>query len=158
MTNEKKQEFTLRVSQANKTEMLVIIYDIFLEYLEDARSAKEMDDKEAFNLAIRSCRKCVQELVDSLHFEYELAAAFLQIYLYLNRELVTAETKFNVEAIDNIIGIVKKLGEAYKEASKTDKSPAIMGNTQQVYAGLTYGRDSLNESMGNPLENRGFRV
>ena len=54
MTNEKKQEFTLRVSQANKTEMLVIIYDIFLEYLEDAKKAKEKDDKDAILLAIKN--------------------------------------------------------------------------------------------------------
>ena len=66
--------------------------------------------------------------------------------------------KFKLEPIENIKTIVLKLEEAYKEAAKTDNSPAIMGNTQQVYAGLTYGRGTLNESMGNPLENRGFRV
>ena len=72
--------------------------------------------------------------------------------------MVAAEKKFKLEPIENIKTIVLKLEEAYKEAAKTDKSPAIMGNTQQVYAGLTYGRGTLNESMGNPLENRGFRV
>lgn len=158
MKNEKKQEFTLRISQANKTEMLVIIYDILLEYLGDTKLAKEAEDKDAFRMAISNSRSCVQELVDSLHFEFELASAFFQIYLYLNRELVAAESKYTIEPIENMIGIIEKLQITYKEAAKTDESEAVMGNTQQVYAGLTYGRGSLNESMGNPMENRGYRV
>ena len=34
MTNEQKQEFTLKISQANPTRMIVILYEIFFAYLE----------------------------------------------------------------------------------------------------------------------------
>ena len=39
MTDEKKQQFLLRISQANKTEMIVILYEMFLIYLKDAEEA-----------------------------------------------------------------------------------------------------------------------
>lgn len=39
MNNERKQEFTLRITGANKTEMIVILYDMFQAYLEDAMTA-----------------------------------------------------------------------------------------------------------------------
>ena len=36
MTDEKKKEFTRRLAQCNASEMIVIQYDIFFTYLEDA--------------------------------------------------------------------------------------------------------------------------
>ncbi|OYO98714.1 flagellar protein FliS, partial [Lachnotalea glycerini] len=47
---------------------------------------------------------------------------------------------------------------AFTEVAKKDDSPVLMGNTQQVYAGLTYGKGSLTESFSNQGSNRGFRV
>ena len=38
MTDEAKKEFTLRISQANKSQMVVIIYEILLEHLQDAQA------------------------------------------------------------------------------------------------------------------------
>ena len=36
MTTEMKKQFTFRISQANATEMVVILYEMTLQYLEDA--------------------------------------------------------------------------------------------------------------------------
>ena len=41
MTQEKKQEFTRRLSCCNRGEMIVIIYDILFSHLEDALAAQE---------------------------------------------------------------------------------------------------------------------
>ncbi len=37
MTKELKQEYTLRISQANKTQMVVLIYEMLLTYLDDVK-------------------------------------------------------------------------------------------------------------------------
>ena len=47
MTDEAKKEFTLRISQANKSQMVVIIYEILLEHLQDAQAAVLAGDKES---------------------------------------------------------------------------------------------------------------
>lgn len=158
MTDEKKQEFTLRVSQANKTQMIVIIYDILLVYLDEIIKEEKNQNREQFQKEIKNARKCVQELMDSLRFEYELASGLLQLYMYLNREITMAEIKNRIEPIENVIKIIKKLRLTYIEVAKKDTTPSVMENTQSVYAGLTYGKGVLNESMENPIENRGFRV
>ncbi len=62
MTSEKKQEFTLRISQANKTELVVILYDMFQAYLEDAEHA----EGEEFHNAISHARAVLNELIESL--------------------------------------------------------------------------------------------
>ena len=56
--------------------------------------------------------------------------------------------------------VLRKLGESFREVAKTDKSEPVMGNTQQVYAGIIYGKGlSLDETLINPdSENRGFRA
>ena len=53
--------------------------------------------------------------------------------------------------------MVTSLRNTYELVSKKDTSPAVMGNVQNVYAGLTYGRDQLNENLEN-TDNRGFLV
>ena len=41
MTKELKQEYTLRITQANKTQLITILYEMLLVYVDDARTAYE---------------------------------------------------------------------------------------------------------------------
>ena len=46
MTQERKQEFTRRITQANKTQMITILYEMVLDYIEEARDAISVGEKE----------------------------------------------------------------------------------------------------------------
>ena len=52
---------------------------------------------------------------------------------------------------------MKKLCDAYKESCKNDDSAPVMNNSQSVYAGLTYGKESLIVNL-NDTGNRGFTI
>lgn len=158
MTQELKQELTLRITQANKTQLIVILYEMSLAYLEDGRSAHEAGNRTEFRDAIRKTRGCINELMASLHFEYELSVNFLQLYLYINKELARADVRNEVSPLENSIKVLSSLHKAYEELSKQDVSQPVMSNTQTVYAGLTYGKSNLNESLSNQGTDRGFRV
>jgi len=54
--------------------------------------------------------------------------------------------------------MMRKLHDAYATVSKEDTSGSVMENTQTVYAGLTYGKNQLMESLGNEGSLRGLRV
>ena len=54
MTDQRKKEFSLRITQANKTELIVILYEMYLDYLGEAENA--VQDKRAFREAIRKAR------------------------------------------------------------------------------------------------------
>ena len=56
MTKELKQEYTLKITQANKTQLVVILYEMLLTYLEDAVSAHEKNDRAGFRDGIRKAR------------------------------------------------------------------------------------------------------
>ena len=62
------------------------------------------------------------------------------------------------ENLHHIESIIKQLHGAYKQIEKQDTSGPVMENTQTVYAGLTYGRNTLSENIADTALNRGFCV
>lgn len=158
MTREYKQQFTLRITQANKTELIVILYEIVLAYMEDAEAALEEGKITEFREALRKVRSCFGELIASLNLDYELAARLLSLYLYCNRELTKADIRKEREPLLHIRSVISKLLEAYRELAGQDTSGPVMQNSQTVYAGLTYGKNSLAENLTDQGSNRGFRA
>ncbi len=158
MTKECKQQFTLRITQANKTEMIVILYEMFLIYTGDAKESLKAEDITEFRENIRKAKGCMDELIHSLNLEYELAARLLSLYLYCNREIMKADIRKEEEGLVHAELVIEKLRTAYEELAKQDESGPVMQNSQTVYAGLTYGRNSLSEDMADQGVNRGFRA
>jgi len=157
MSNEKKQEYTLKITQANKTQLIVILYEMSLTYMAEAKKAFAAQDRKEFRQAISRTRGCINELMASLRFEYELAIRILQLYMFVNKELARAEVRMNIEHVDNAAKIINDLLIAYREVSLKDDSLPIMENAQIVYSGLTYDRKDLLDSLSHST-NRGFRA
>lgn len=158
MTDEQKQQFTRRITNANKTEMIVILLEMVLTYTEDAKKALENQDKELLVKEISRAKNCLKELQNSVNLENDLAMNYFEIYLFLRRELSRAAVAGNKAALDNVCSIVGEIHETYQKMSKADTSRPIMENAQTVYAGLTYGKNSLNESLAGQDIDRGFRA
>lgn len=158
MTKECKQEFTLRITQANKTEMVVILYEMLLSYLTDAEAELEKGEPAEFREALRKVRGCLGELVSSLNLEYSLAARLLSLYLYCNRQIIRADIRKEKEPLYQVRSVIEKLRDSYQELAVQDTSGPVMQNSQTVYAGLTYGKNSLSEDMTDQGTNRGFRA
>ncbi len=158
MTDEQKQQFTRKITNANKTEMIVILYEMVLTYAEDAKKALEKQDMETFHIEIQRAKACVKELQNSINFDNKLAMNYFELYLFLRRELSKADVAGNKTALDNVCNIVEEMRETYQKLSKADTSRPVMENAQAVYAGLTYGKNSLNESLASQDIDRGFRV
>lgn len=158
MNDELKQQYKLRITSANKTQLVVILYEMFLQYMEEAKEAHKKENVKDFKDAIRYARGCVKELMQSLNFEYKPAKELMQLYVYVNKELVHADVQNKTEPLEHSIAVMKELWEAYNQISSMDRSPAVMENSQKVYAGLTYGRGDLVENLNQVGENRGFLV
>ena len=158
MTDEQKQQFTRRITNANKTEMIVILLEMVLIYTQDAKKALDKQDRETMQTEIGRAKNCLKELQNSVNFENNLAIKYFEIYLFLRRELSHAAVAGSKEALDNVCSIVSDIHETYRKLSEADTSRPIMENAQAVYAGLTYGKNSLNESLAGRDIDRGFRA
>lgn len=155
MKADRKQEYTRRISQANTTDMVVIIYDIALDYIAEAKETIENSQKELLNQKIVSIRKCINELIGSLNYDYPPAGELLELYVYCSRLLVLVQQKKEIKDLDQIEYILSRLRDAFAQIADTNKTGPIMENSQSVYAGLTYGKSSLNELVTDS-GNRGF--
>ena len=158
MKKELKQEFILRITRANKTQMVVILYDMVLTYLEDCLTAFEKEDYKEYKWNIDRAKECIDELLNSLHMEYEIAMNLKSLYFFYKRELTTAAIQQKKELVVPVIQMIQELKVSYEQAVASDTSAPIMQNTQTVYAGLTYGKDRLNVSLSDQGTSRGFRV
>ena len=156
MTQEKKQEFTLKISQANQTQLTTITYEIIIDYLDEAMDQLSVGKKEEAEKNLLYAQNCIDQLISSLNLSVELGRTLHQIYIFSKKELMAAGVTHSLHRIWRVKKNFKLLHEAYKELEKADNSLPIMGNTQKVYAGLTYGRHSLNEDISSISMNRGL--
>lgn len=155
MTKEQKQEFTRRISQANKSGMIVILYDIFLAYTQDS-----LDEKEGtaeYKKSICKAKETIQELMYSINPENVLANNYMSIYGFIMKQLTRTEIHKNPEILRQLQIMVTSLRNTYEQVSKKDTSAPVMGNVETVYVGMTYGRGELKENYQN-AGNRGFLV
>lgn len=157
MKNEQKQEFTRRLSQCNKGGMIVIMYDIFFAYTDEAKEAIESGNREGFKIAIRNASRTIDELINSLDFHYEISKQLYPIYLFCKNHLSKSLYEYKTDKITEAQGLMTSLYESFVQVADQDKSEPLMSNTQQVYAGMTYGKNQLNENYTND-NHRGFLV
>ena len=154
MTDEKRQKFILRVSQANPSAMVVVVYDIFDVYCAELLAADTQS--EDFKDLIWNCRCCIRELIEGLNMQYELARNFYEIYRFVDRQLITCGVRRETVDLDRCRRLIRSLRDAYAEAAANDRSAPVMKNTDVVYAGMTYGRNDINTESVAAGTNRGF--
>lgn len=155
MTKECKQQFTLRITQANSTQLIVILYEMTLQYLADGEQA--VDDAGLVE-AVHRAGGCIKELLNSLHREYSPAGELSRLYLFCLRRLAVCEVRRDRTILEEIRKVIAPLCDAYRQIQDQDTSGPVMNNSQTVYAGLTYGRNQLTENMADQGTNRGMLV
>ncbi len=157
MTKESLNKYTMKITQANAGELLVIVYDIIIEDLQSAKEVMTAGDVREFSYTVRHGQRFLLELMNTLDHRYEISNELMSLYIYVNREMINAMIRNDASLLDNALMVLSKLREAFATLAKDDDSPALMSNVTQVYAGLTYGKGSLNE-LSVEDTNRGFKA
>lgn len=146
MTKEEIKDFSYRISQCNKTELVVITYDIIINYLNSAKQCLNENNMPDYHFNLKKAKQFVSDLSSNLDFKYKMSRDLLSLYLYVNRTLLSADIKKDVEMIDVCIRVIQELRQGFDKISGEDKRGPAMPKSEQVYVGLTYGKSSqLNE-------------
>ena len=156
MTDEKKQEFTRRITQANKSQLVVILYDLFFYYIDEAKEILSQGEKKEFSASLDRAHACLNELIGSLHMEQPLAESICKVYFFVSGQIGLARGKESDAPLSDAVRLMDKLYQTYKADSACDTSGPVMGNVQTVVAGMTYGRSDVTESCQAADYNRGF--
>lgn len=153
MTDEKKKEFTLKITQANRTRIVVLTYELALTYLGEAKNAEEYED---FVRGIQHAKCCTDQLRSVLDYSQEIALYLYRIYNYISLLLDRAIIRHNAGILDEVEQLLRKLHDAFDKIAGDDTSEPEMRNTETIYSGLTYGRAGAEENV--IIGNRGFTV
>ena len=161
MTREEIAGFTTRISGSNATGIIVVLFDIYSCYADDAkralRSGRDGKHMKEYISAIRHASQVLEHLKKALDFKYDISNNLYALYDFCERALARAIYSLDTVEIDNTLKIMDQIGESFREIAENDDSPALMGHTQQVSAGYTYGRHDVNELVSSD-KNRGFFV
>lgn len=157
MTKEEVQNFSMRITQASRSELVVIMYEVILCDIKSAKEALQAENREEFEKSLMHAGRFVNELMASLNFSISLSYRLMSLYIYAHRQITMAKAKKSEELLNVVTGIFEKLLVGYQKVSEEDMTGPMMQNTQQVYAGLTYGKGYLNEMYVNGNEaKRGY--
>lgn len=159
MREDSIKAYSRRVSQANRSELIVITYDIILEDIRDAKSALEQKEFVAFRKSLDHAVRFVTELMVALDVSYPVSRDLMRLYIYVNRCLNHAKVQQRIDELQSAEEVLTGLYNAFQQVAEQDNSLPVMEHTQKLYAGLTYGKGVLNETLVSPDEvNRGYRA
>lgn len=159
MKKEVLQEYAARVTQANRSELVVIIYEAVLSSIAEGKVCMQENRIEEARSEIARARGMITELMNSLDMQYDISHYLRQLYIFAYHELCHGIANRNSEQFEHASAIFEKLLPSFQEVAKQDDSQPVMENVQSIYAGLTYGRGTLNETITQDEEgNRGYKV
>ena len=154
MDNDMIKTYSYRISQATRSQLVVITYDIVIDYLSEAVQKDDSGFKESLHMAMRG----IDQLITGLDMKYDVSVQLYQLYNYMKRSLINAQVSCDHEKVNEVSGLMKKLRASFLEVSRQDTSEPLMKNTEKVYSGLTYSRYGVNEMAQDTLENRGYKA
>ncbi len=159
MTKDQIKAFTLRTTQENHTGLMLVLFDIEKVFLEDAISAYEAEDEIAYREAINKAKKTHNEIMSAMNTEDPKGLRILSILRYIYKLLVTSSVKGKPCGMDEIFKLMDGIRDTFVRLHELDTEGPVMRNTQTVYAGLTYGKGTLNESYGvADYSRRGYKA
>ena len=158
MKTELVKEFHQRIVSASQNDLVVINYEMLMAELDEAIEKFDLESMTAYNTAMTRATKLLNELSQNLDFAYEISKDLMSLYIFVNKKFIEASTENSVQPLHTAQDVLSSLLVGWKEANKTEANDTpVIQNSQQLYAGLTYGKDSLNETVYEH-QGRGFKA
>lgn len=162
MTDEKKQEFVNRITTANRTELIVVLYDIFDAYADEASAGYENGRKgnDDSRQSLEKASLVLEHLKKDLDFSRDkaLCGRLYSIYNYCEELISRAIYTGRYEEVQTARRLISPLREAFAQVAADDKSAPMMENVPEIVAGYTYGKSGVDEAEVGGNSNRGFLV
>ena len=121
MKKEQLQEFAARVTQANRSELVVVIYEATLASIAEGKRYLMENDVEKARTEIARARGMITELMSSLDLQYEISHYLRQLYIFAYHELCHGIAERAPELFDHASDIFEKLLPSFQEVAKQDE-------------------------------------
>jgi len=158
-----KSAYILRISQASPAGLVVINFEIILEFL---NASLEAD----FGENIQKAKDGIEQLIQALDFGVPLSQDFYEIYSYSYKLLCDVHFSSDTEAacavVKEVIELMEMLLVGWRDCAEKADAEGIStaegakttegGGVPKVYSGLTYGKDGQANEYIDEDKDRGY--
>lgn len=103
------------VETASPGELTLMLYNGCIKFIKVARKAMEDKEVEKKNINIQKAQKIIQELMVTMDQSYEVTNDIMPLYDYMNRRLIEANIRNEVEVLDEVQALVVEFRDTWKQ-------------------------------------------
>ena len=113
-----KQYQKSSIETASREQILIMLYDGAIQFLNKAKVAMEAKNYEAIHVNLMGAQNIIQEFINSMDREVapQLAENLISLYEYFIRRLIQANMKRQMEPIDEVLKYLKSLKATWEQA------------------------------------------
>jgi len=106
-----------QVYTSPQDKLLIMLYDGAIKFCHQAKRAMQNKQTEDAHIFIIKAEKIIEEFMNTLDMNYEVAHKLYALYEYMYRRLVEANTKKDPEIIDEVLDFLSDLRKTWAEAA-----------------------------------------
>lgn len=106
------------VNTASPGELTLQLYNGCLKFIKHAKKAIEQNNIEERHKNLLKAQDIIHELMVTLNMNYDISKNMMQMYDYIYRRLVEANTKNDIDILNEVEGFVTEFRDTWKEVIK----------------------------------------
>lgn len=107
-----------QVMTATPEALTLMLYNGALRFMKEGLEAMEAKEWEHCNNSLQRAQKIIMEFQATLKMEYDISKQLMPLYEYVYNGLVEANMKSNPDKVNECIGIITELRDAWAQAMK----------------------------------------
>lgn len=119
------------VTTASPGELTLMLYNGCIKFLMKAKKAIQESNFEEKNINIQKAQSIINELIVTLNMDYEISKQMHPLYDYMNRRLIEANVKNDIQIIDEVIGFATEFRDTWKQVIQINRQQQY-NNSQQL--------------------------
>jgi flagellar protein FliS len=118
-TQAMKKYNRVKIETSDQLSLITLLYDGIIRFLNGA--VVKMRSGKSGHFECVKARNIIQHLIDTLNMEAgEVAENLMRLYLFIYREIVTADMENSVTMIEEILPVVDELRTGWKEMKRKE--------------------------------------
>ncbi|WP_307191661.1 flagellar export chaperone FliS [Mesobacillus stamsii] len=109
------------VNTASPGELTLMLYNGCLKFINLAKHGMQSKDIDGKNLNIQKAQNIVHELMVTLNMDLEVSQNMMSLYEYMNRRLVEANIKNDLDALAEVEGLVTEFRDTWKQVIQLNR-------------------------------------
>ncbi|MBU5593946.1 flagellar export chaperone FliS [Amphibacillus sp. MSJ-3] len=110
------------VNTASPGELTLMLYNGCLKFIKYGKKGIEDNNMEFKNTNIQKAQNIINELIVTLDQESPIAKELLSLYDYINRLLIEANIKNDLDKLTDAYGLVEEFRDTWKEVVKQTRT------------------------------------